>query len=458
MPGKLDLKKLHALAKIGEVDTVLAVQVDMQGRLMGKRFHVDFFLNSACNGTHACNYLLATDIEMSPVQGYNSTSWKQGYGDYEMKPDLDTLRVIPWLQRTALVICDVYMHTADHKLVEVPHSPRAILKKQLARLQKMGITPMMATELEFHIFKDSYETAHKKSYRDLDLISHYNEDYHIFQTTKEENIMRAIRNGLNGADIPVENSKGEADPGQAEVNVKYAESLLTADRHSIMKNGIKEIAWLSDQSVCFMAKWHQDAAGNSSHIHQSMVNEKNEPLFYDKNAQYGFSDLGRNYLSGLLQYTADFTFFLAPNINSYKRFSEGTFAPTKTVWSVDNRTAGYRICAPGNKNVRIECRIGGADLNPYLAMAACVAAGIKGMEAEYDLPEEFSGDAYSAVGVQKVPATLRDATAALDNSKMLREAFGTDVIDHYVHAARWEQNCYDKSVTDWERERGFERS
>ncbi|UUX49423.1 glutamine synthetase family protein [Nisaea acidiphila] len=455
MAGKLTLEELRAATAAGEIDTVLAVQVDMQGRLMGKRFHAEFFCESAFEETHSCNYLQATDMEMHTVEGYKSTSWAAGYGDYTMKPDLSTLRRIPWLEGTALVFCDVLDH---HTHAEVPHSPRAVLKKQVKRLEAMGMKAFMASELEFFLFKQSFEEAHAQGYRNLEVISPYNEDYHIFQTTKEEGVMRAIRNGLHGADVPVENSKGEADAGQEEINVRYAEALTMADRHALIKNGCKEIAWAKGHAISFLAKWHYDYAGNSSHVHQSLWSLDDKPLFADPDAKHGMSELMRSYLAGLLAHAEEITYFLAPCINSYKRFVAGTFAPTKAVWSMDNRTAGFRVVGEGTKAVRVECRIGGSDLNPYLAMAALLAAGIDGIEKKMALEEEFKGDAYGGTGVREIPGTLRDAAVALDGSSMLRAAFGDDVIDHYVHAARWEQAEYDRRVTDWEVNRGFERA
>lgn len=455
MAGKLTLDELRAAVASGEIDTVLAAQTDMQGRLMGKRFHAEFFCESAHAETHSCSYLQATDMEMHTVEGFKSTSWEAGYGDYTMTPDLSTLRRIPWLEGTALVLCDVLDH---HTHNPVPHSPRAVLKKQVARLEAMGMKAFMASELEFFLFKQSFEEAHAQGYRNLDVISPYNEDYHIFQTTKEEGVMRAIRNGLHGADIPVENSKGEADAGQEEINVRYAEALTMADRHVLIKNGCKEIAWAKGHAISFLAKWHYDHAGNSSHIHQSLWSLDGTPLFFNKDAEYGMSELMQNYVAGLLAHADEITYFLAPCINSYKRFVAGTFAPTKSVWSMDNRTAGFRVCGDGTKAVRVECRIGGADLNPYLAMAALLAAGIDGIEKKMILEPEFRGDAYAGTHVRAIPGTLRDATTALDGSTVLRSAFGDDVIDHYVHAARWEQHEYDRRVTDWEVNRGFERA
>jgi glutamine synthetase len=455
MAGKLTFEELKKAVVSGEIDTVIAAQVDMQGRLMGKRFQAEFFVESAWRETHSCNYLLTVDMEMTPVEGYKSASWQKGYGDYAMVPDMNTLRRIPWLEGTALVLCDVTDH---HKHVDIPHSPRAILKHQVKRLEAMGMKAYMATELEFYLFRESFEEAQEKGYRALTPISAYNEDYHILQTTKEEDVMRALRKGLQGADIDVENSKGEADAGQEEINVRYAEALTMADRHALIKNATKEIAWSKGRSVSFMAKWNYDMAGSSSHVHQSLWSLDDKPLFFDPKAENGMSDLMRHYLAGLLKHSSEITYFLAPYINSYKRFMVGTFAPTKAIWSMDNRTAGYRICGADSKAVRVECRIGGADLNPYLALAAQLAAGLDGIENKLELEPMFEGDAYSGEGVRQIPSTLRDAIAALDGSAMLRKAMGDDVIDHYVHAANWEQFEYDRRVTDFEVSRGFERA
>ncbi|MCB9994631.1 MAG: glutamine synthetase [Hyphomicrobiaceae bacterium] len=455
MAGKLTLDELKTAVAAGEIDTVIAAEIDMQGRLMGKRFHAEYFVDSAYKETHSCNYLLAVDMEMEPVPGYKSASWEKGYGDYVMKPDLNTLRRIPWAEKTALVLTDILDH---HTHEDVSISPRAILKKQLARLDAMGLVAMAATELEFYVFRESFDDARHLGYRDLTPISAYNEDYHIFQTAKEEHIMRALRNGLNDADVPVENTKGEADAGQAEVNVRYADALTMADRHTIVKLATKEIAWQQGHAVSFMAKWNYKMAGSSSHIHQSLWTRDGKPAFNDPAAKHGMSDMMRHYLAGLLKHAEATTLFLAPNINSYKRFAAGTFAPTKIVWSMDNRTAGYRVCGEDSKGVRVECRIGGADLNPYLALAGQIAAGIDGIENKLELEPVFQGDAYTTAGIRDIPRTLRDAAKAFSESQMMRKSLGDDVVDHYVHAAEWEQFEYDRRVTDWEVKRGFERS
>jgi glutamine synthetase len=454
--GMLTLADLKKEVAAGTIDTVIAALVDMQGRLIGKRFHAQYFADSGHEETHGCNYLLADDIEMETVPGYKATSWEKGYGDFVLKPDMATLRRIPWLPATALVICDVLDH---HTHADVPHSPRAILKNQLKRLQAMKLKAYMASELEFFLFDDSYEAAHHKGYRHLKTAGHYIQDYHILQTTKEEGVMRAIRNGLHGAGIPVENSKGEWGPGQEEINVKYAEALEMADRHAIIKNGCKEIAFGLGKAITFMAKWDYGLAGSSSHIHQSLWSADGKtPLFFDKAGNHGMAETMKHYLAGQLAHAGEITYFLAPYINSYKRFMAGTFAPTRAIWSFDNRTAGYRLCGADTKAIRVECRVGGADLNPYLAFAALLAAGLDGIEKKMPLEPAFSGDAYdTSKKLREIPKTLREATALLDGSKLLRGAMGDDVIDHYVHTAKWEQFEYDRRITDFELKRGFER-
>lgn len=458
MPGNLSFAALKDLVAGGEVDTVIVCKPDMQGRLMGKRFFAQHFIDEAHTETHSCNYLLATDLEMTTVDGYRATGWAAGYGDYTMIPDMSTLRRVPWLEKTAMVLCDVLHHGDGNNRAEVAHSPRAVLKKQAARLQARGWRLLAATELEFFLFQESYEAIAAAGYRGMTPVSPYNEDYHIFQTTKEEGVMRAIRNGLAAAGVPVENSKGEAEAGQEEINVRYSDALDTADNHVIVKNACKEIAWQAGKSATFLAKWSAAAAGSSSHIHQSLVAGDGAPLFYDANAPHGMSETMRHYLAGLLKYGRDIAYFLAPYVNSYKRFVAGTFAPTRIVWSCDNRTAGYRVCAPGSGAVRIECRIGGSDLNPYLALAAQVAAGLAGIEEKLPLEKEHAGDAYLADNSKTIPMTLLEAKGAMVKSAMLREAFGDEVISHYVRAAEWEIEHFNRQVTDYEVARGFERA
>lgn len=455
MTGVLDLRSLRAAVSAGEIDTVVVAFVDLFGRLIGKRFHAEYFCDSAWEETHACNYLLANDIDMVPVPGYQVASWQQGYGDFVMKPILSTTRRIPWLSRTALVLADVQ----DHHGEDLPHSPRAMLKKQCDRLAARNMQAMLASELEFYLFQETYEAALEKRYENLRTASEYMQDYHILATTKEEVVMQAIRNGIHGAGIPVENSKGEWGRGQEELNVRYADALTMADHHVIMKNGIKEIAHLQGWAITFMAKWHYDLAGSSCHVHASLWDRAGKiPLFLDPQAEHGMSLLMRQFMAGQLKYAADYTYFLAPYINSYKRFQQtGTFAPTRIVWSNDNRTAGFRLCGAGTKSIRSECRIGGADLNPYLAFAALLAAGQAGIDEQLELPPEFNGDAYQQSAHASIPATLREAIDALSKSVLLRRAFGDEVVDHYVRTAQWEQSEYDQSITDWELKRGFER-
>ena len=438
----------------GQIDTVLVCMIDMQGRLMGKRFHAEAFLEMADGETHCCNYLLATDLEMATPDGYASTSWSAGYGDYIMKPDHSTLRHVPWLEGTALCLCDVLDHQTH---APVPFAPRHVLKTQIARAQAIGLTPIMATELEFFLFQGTHDEIAANGFRDLKPISNYNEDYHIFQTSKEEHVMRPIRNLLRKMGIPVEGSKGEAEAGQEELNIKYAEALATADHHTLSKHGIKEIAHQHGYAATFLPKWHHTRVGSAAHVHQSLwADGKN--AFYDPSAPLGKSKLMDHYMAGLIKYASDYTVFLAPYINSYKRFAKGTFAPTQIVWSVDNRTAAFRLCGDGTKGVRVECRTPGSDMNPYLAMAAMLAAGLKGIEEKLPLPEVYTGDAYSNDAKRHIPHTLRDAREALLRSGMLKEAFGKETVAHYARAAEWEIEEFNRVVTHYEIARGFEKA
>lgn len=455
MPGPLTFDDLKKQVTAGDVDTVLVCFVDMQGRLMGKRFHAQNFIESAYNETHCCNYLLATDLEMATPDGYASTSWEKGYGDYVMKPDLETIRPMPWLEGTVMVLCDILDH---HTHEEISHSPRAILKKQVARLRELGFVAKTATELEFFLFEKSFDEIRKSGFTNLEPISGYNEDYNIFQTTKEEAVMRPLRNHLYAAGLPVENSKGEAEAGQEELNIKYSDALDCAEYHTIAKHATKEIAWQNGRAASFLPKWHHERVGSSSHVHQSLWTLDGESVFLDKSGDHGMSETMRHYVAGLLKYAPDSTYFFAPYVNSYKRFAVGSFAPTKIIWSVDNRTAAFRLCGEGSKAIRMECRIGGSDINPYLAIAAQLAAGIKGLEEKLELAPPTSGDVYKNARAKSIPTSLRDAAETLRKSKMLREAFGDDVVDHYHRAATWEQEEFDRVVTDWEIARGFERA
>lgn len=452
MSGTLTLTALANAVDAGEIDTVVVALVDMAGRLMGKRFHARHFLDNH-EETHCCNYLLANDIEMVTVPGFKSASWEAGYGDYVMKPDMATLRRTPWAPGAALVLCDVL----DHHGHPVTHAPRNVLRAQVDRAKAAGFTPMMATELEFFLFQGGYAENFDRGYRDLQPLARHNVDYAITQTVAEEPMMRALRNGLYGAGVPVENSKGEAETGQQEINVRYAEAMTTADMHVLVKAATKEIAQAHGLSATFMAKPHHGRAGSSSHVHQSLWTDAGN-AFFDPNADHGMSDLMRHYIAGQLAHAGALTLFLAPYVNSYKRFVTGLFAPTRAVWSMDNRTAGFRVCGEGTKGVRVECRIGGSDLNPYLACAALLAAGLDGVAEKRDLEPAFTGDAYGGDDARAIPATLAEAADAAERSDMLRAALGDEVVDHYVHAARWEIREQNRVVTDWERMRGFERA
>ncbi len=452
--GMLDVATLKKLVAEGEIDTVLAVFPDMQGRIVGKRVTGHFFLDSIKDEMHACDYLLAVDIGMEPVPGYRAASWEKGYGDFTVKCDMSTLRRIPWLEGTALVVGDVQ----DHDGNDLPHSPRGILKRQLARARDMGFTVNTASELEFYVFDDSFRDCHDKGYRDLKTAGYYIEDYHILQTTKEEELIRAIRNAMDGAGIPVETSKGEWGPGQEEINFKYAEALVSADNHVIYKNGAKEIAWAQGKAITFMAKWDYNLAGSSCHIHSSLWNAKSgKTAFHDAKGEHGFSDTFRHYCAGLLAAAEEMTYFLAPYVNSYKRFQSGSFAPTHIAWSVDNRTSGFRVLGHG-AGQRIECRIPGGDVNPYLAYAAILAAGLHGIENKLEPEPLMTGNVYQSKKARHIPKTLREALDKLKRGKILRAAFGDEVIEHYLHTGAWEQMEYDRRVTDWEIRRGFEQA
>ncbi len=453
--GSLTLEDLTREVSEGGIDTVIAAMIDMQGRLMGKRVTGRFFIDEvAAGGAHACSYLLGCDVEMEPLPGYRLTSWATGYHDVQLRPDLTTLRRLPWLERTALVLCDV----CDDDGAPVAESPRQILQAQVARAARMGVRPMVASELEFYIFRDSYERAREKQYHDLTPYGHYIEDYHILQGTKEEWFVRQIRNSMMNAGVPVEFSKGEWGPGQHEINLRYGAPVEMADRHTLLKHGTKEIAALNGIAVTFMAKWRADLAGSSCHVHSSLWDaDGTRNLFWDDAARpLGMSATCRHYLGGQLAGARQLAYFFAPYINSYKRYVPGTFAPVFTVWSRDNRTCGFRVVGQG-KSLRLENRIPGADVNPYLAFAATIAAGLWGIEHAIEPPPMFDGDAYHAEHLPRIPATLREATIELAQSEIARAAFGERVVDHYRHTAELEQHAYDRAVTCWELARNFER-
>jgi glutamine synthetase len=429
-----------------DIDTVLVVFPDMYGRLVGKRLVAKFFLEQSA--IHACDYLLACDIDMDPVPGYAFTSWAKGYGDFRPVPDFTTLRIASWLEKTALVLCDVYEEESDEL---VPYAPRGILRKQLARAAERGSMAMGASELELYVFKDSYEDVAKKSFVNLEPIGRVIEDYHILQGTKEEHLIGAIRRHLERSGVPVESSKGEWGPGQQEIGLRYADLLEMADRHAIYKHAAKEIAWQQGHAITFMAKWDERYAGSSCHIHMSLWDADGKSLFA------GETPLFRHFLGGWMAHIRELFAFYAPYPSSYKRYVPGSFAPTGIAWSYDNRTAGFRIVGHGS-SLRIECRTAGADANPYLAFAATLAAGLDGIEKKIDPPPAFEGDVYGALNLPQVPHSLPEAIAELDKSTFAREALGEEVVQHYLHFFRTEQRKFDAVVTDWERKRYFEQA
>ena len=442
----MTLEELTAEIDAGSIDTIVVAFTDMQGRLMGKRVHGDFFLEGgvAEHGVEGCNYLLALDMEMDPIPGYRMANWESGYGDFVLQPDLATLRRVPWLEGTALVLCDVLWH--DGKPVNP--SPRQVLKRQVEQAAELGFTPKFGSELEFYLFKETYAEAHEKHYENLTPSVPYILDYHILATTFDEPFLRQIRNHMHDAGIPVESSKGEAWPGQQEVNFRYADALATADNHTIYKNGAKEIAHLNGCSITFMAKPDHTWIGNSCHIHASLWRG-------DESAFAGESDVFKQFLAGQIACFRELAVFLAPTINSYKRYAAGSWAPTTLAWGHDNRTCGFRIVGHG-KGLRAETRIPGGDVNPYLAFAAVLGAGLHGIENELELPPPLEGNAYES-DAERFPHSLREAIDALENGKTARAAFGDDVVDHYLNYARTEQRLFDQVVTGYERERLFER-
>jgi glutamine synthetase len=442
----LELKDLEAGVRDGSIDTVVVAFTDMQGRLMGKRVHGEYFLENhvAEHGVEGCNYLLALDMEMDPIPGYEMANWEKGYGDFVLQPDPATLRLTPWLEATALVLCDVLWHDGE----PVNPSPRQVLKRQVGRAEELGYTPMFGSELEFYLLKETYAEAHEKHYRDLTPSVPYILDYHILATTYDEPLLRQIRNCMQAAGIPVESSKGEAWPGQQEVNFHYSDALTMADNHTVYKNGAKEIAHLNGCSITFMAKPDHTWIGNSCHIHASLWED-------DKAAFAGESDIFKQFLAGQIACFKELAVFLAPTINSYKRYAAGSWAPTTLAWGHDNRTCGFRIVGH-DKALRAETRIPGGDVNPYLAFAAVLAAGLYGIENELELPPALEGNAYES-DAERFPHSLREAVDALEHGKMAREAFGDDVVDHYLNYARTEQRLFDEVVTCYERERMFER-
>jgi len=448
--GRLTLDQLRTLVADGTVDTVLVAITDMQGRLQGKRCAAEYFMNEVVpHATEACNYLLAVDVEMNTVDGYAMSSWERGYGDFVLRPDFDTLRHVPWHEGTALVLADVEWVTGG----DVPASPRQVLRRQLDRLAERDLAAFVGTELEFIAFDDSYEQAWNAGYRNLTPANQYNVDYSMLGTGRLEPLLRDIRNGMTGAGLYVESAKGECNPGQHEIAFRYADALTTCDNHSIYKTGAKEIAARHGKSLTFMAKYNE-REGNSCHIHISLRGTDGTPVL-SGDGPNGFSPLMERFLAGQLSTLRELTYFFAPNINSYKRFVPGSFAPTSVAWGIDNRTCSLRVVGHG-ESLRVENRVPGGDVNPYLAVAALIAAGLHGIDNELPLEPELSGNAYAADKPQ-VPATMRDAAELLAGSEVARCAFGDEVVEHYLNNARVEQAAYDAAVTDWEKVRGFER-
>jgi glutamine synthetase len=436
---------LDELRRDESLDTVVVAFTDMQGRLLGKRLHRDFFLEDVAeHGAEGCNYLLALEMEMDPVPGYAIASWERGYGDFVMRPDLATLRAIPWLEGTALVLADVAWHDGS----PVAPSPRQVLKRQVERAAERGLTPMFGSELEFYLLKETYAEAHAQHYRGLTPSVPYILDYHILATSYDEPFIRTIRNSMHAAGIRVENSKGEAWPGQHEINFRFDDAVAMADNHAIYKNGVKELAQQHGCSITFMAKPDHSWIGNSCHIHASLWRD-GENAFADE------SDLFKQFLAGWIAAARELAIFLAPTINSYKRYAAGSWAPTTLAWGYDNRTCGFRIVGHG-RSQRIETRIPGGDVNPYLAFAALLAAGLHGIEQELALPPALEGNAYVS-DAERFPSTLREAIDALERGTIARAALGDDVVDHYLNYARTEQRLFDEVVTCYERERLFER-
>jgi glutamine synthetase len=434
---------LDELRSDESLDTVVVAFTDMQGRLMGKRLHRDFFLEHGVEHVEGCNYLLALEMEMDPVPGYEIASWERGYGDFVLKPDTSTLRRIPWLEGTALVLCDVLWEDGS----PVRPSPRQVLRSQVDRAESMGFTAMFGSELEFFLLKESYSEAHENHYRDLTPSVPYILDYHVLATSYDEPFIRQLRNGMHAAGIPVENSKGEAWPGQHEINFRYADAVTMADNHAVYKNGAKEIAHLNGCSITFMAKPDHTWIGNSCHIHGSLW-RGDEPAFADQSVFDSF-------LAGWIAGAREIAIFLAPTINSYKRYAAGSWAPTTLAWGHDNRTCGFRIVGHGPSK-RVETRIPGGDVNPYLAFAALLAAGLHGIEQGLEPPPALDGNAYES-DAERFPSSLREAIDALERGTTARAALGDDVVEHYLNYARTEQRLFDEVVTCYERERLFER-
>ena len=447
----LDLAQLQTAVGAGQIDTVTLAFTDMQGRLAGKRLSAEYFLDEvAGHFAEGCNYLLAVDVDMNTVGGYEMSSWERGYGDFVMKPDLTTLRRVPWLPATALLLADLTWLDGT----PVVASPRQILQAQTARLADRGLVALAGTELEFIVYTDTFEQAADKGYANLVPANQYNVDYSILGTSRIDPLLRRITRGMAGAGMYVESAKGECNFGQHEIAFRYADAVTTCDNHSIYKTGAKEIAAQDGMSLTFMAK-PNSREGNSCHIHLSLREANGGRPVLAGDGRYGLSPMGEHFLAGLLGGMRELTLLYAPNINSYKRYVPGSFAPTAVRWGVDNRTCALRLVGHG-QSLRAENRVPGGDVNPYLAVAGMIAAGLAGIDSDLPLEEAFGGNAYADEG-PKVPHTLRDALELWENSALAKQAFGAEVVSHYANYARVELAAFDAAVTDWELRRGFER-
>jgi len=453
--GLIDLKGLRRLVDAEEIDTVVGGFPDPYGRLLGKRFDAEFFVDQvATRGTHVCDYLLTVDMEMEPVQGYQFANWRQGYGDVHLTPDLSTLRVASWLDRTAMVLCDV-AHTTDH--AAVAEAPRTMLRRQVQRAAEQGYVVQAASELEYYLFRESYRDAADRGYRNVPAAGWYLEDYHLLQGARIEDYNQQVRHHLNHSGVPVESSKGEWGIGQHEMNIRYTDVMAMADRHAIQKQCMKELADRMGLSVTFMAKYAQSQAGSSCHVHMSLFRGGSNAFVGDTRlGPIACSPTFRHFLGGWMAHLPEWMVFYAPTVNAYKRYQAGSWAPTRIAWSPDNRTAGFRIVGSG-ESLRIECRVAGADCNPYLAYTAALASGLDGIARQIEPPDAYQGDVYQADAIARVPGTLREATERFAASDFTRETLGEPVVEHYAHFFRTEQAAFNRAVTDWERRRYFER-
>ncbi len=453
--GKLSVAQLKTLVAEEAIETIVVAFTDHYGRLVGKRFDADFFVETAVQaGTHGCDYLMTTDMEMEPVEGYQFANWALGYGDFHLVPDLQSLRIAAWLDKTALVLCDL-QNDRTHQPIDI--APRSILRKQLEAAGQMGYQCFAASELEYYLFENNYRQANEQHYHNLKPVGWYLEDYHILQGTRTEDFNAAARRHLKNSGVPVENSKGEWGLGQHELNVRYAEVLEMADRHVVYKQCLKELADKLGVSVTFMAKYHEDRAGSSCHIHMSLW-KAGQNIFAGEKAvgPVKGSDMFKWFLGGWIKYAPEVMPFYAPTVNSYKRFVDASWAPTRLAWSYDNRTAGFRVVGKGD-SLRIECRIPGADCNPYLAFAASLACGLEGIQNQIEPPAIFEGDVYASKSLPHIPKSLPEATKLFEQSAFAKRVFGESVVEHYAHFYKTEQQAYSQAVTDWERKRYFER-